>query len=82
MEAVTTDSVKNTIRTFIRKSINIEGIDDDEDLFESKLVNSLFSIQLVTFVEKTFQIKVTMDDLDIDNFKSVNSVHQFVMSKK
>lgn len=82
MEAVATDGLKDLIRNFITKSVNIEGVDDSEDLFESKLVNSLFAIQLVTFVEKTFQIKVTMDDLDIDNFKSIDAVYHFVISKK
>jgi methoxymalonate biosynthesis acyl carrier protein len=79
--AVMNGSVKASIREFISKSINIDGIDDNEDLFDSGIVNSLFSIQLVTFVEKEFDITVTVDDLDIENFKSVNALYSFVKSK-
>ena len=72
--------IKESIKGFISKTINI-NIDDDEDLFDSGIVNSLFSIQLVTFVEKNFNLIVTVDDLDIENFKSVNAVYNFVQNK-
>jgi len=82
MEAlVENESIKGSIRNFISKSVNISNVDENEDLFDSGIVNSLFSIQLVTFVEKTFGINVTVDDLDIDNFKSVNSLNRFVQIK-
>lgn len=75
-------NVKKLIKNFILKSINVATIEDNEDLFDSGIVNSLFSIQLVTFVEKSFGINVTVDDLDIENFKSVNAVHTFVEHKR
>jgi methoxymalonate biosynthesis acyl carrier protein len=79
--AIKNGSVKASIKEFISKSINIENIDENEDLFDTGIVNSLFSIQLVTFVEKKFDIIVTVDDLDIENFKSVTALYNFVQSK-
>ena len=80
----TTDEIgiKETVRRFILSSISIANLDDDDNLFESGIVNSLFAVQLMTFLEKTFAIEVGMDDLDIENFKSLNATTAFVLKKK
>ena len=62
-------------------SINATHVDDDVDLFESGIVNSLFAVQLMTFIEKTFAIEVETDDLDIENLKSLNATTAFVLRK-
>lgn len=74
--------VRKTITTFLLSSINIANLNDDDNLFASGIVNSLFAVQLMTFLEKIFVIELGMDDLDIENFKSVNATTAFVMRKK
>ena len=73
--------IKETVRRFILSSIDFTYLDDDDNLFESGIVNSLFAVQLMTFIEKTFSIEVGMDDLDIENFKSLNATTAFVLKK-
>jgi methoxymalonate biosynthesis acyl carrier protein len=73
--------IKETVKRFILNSIDITDLDDDDNLFESGIVNSLFAVQLMTFIEKTFSIEVEMKDLDIDNFKSLNATAAFVLKK-
>ena len=73
--------IKEAVRRFILSSINVTHLDDDDNLFESGIVNSLFAVQLMTFIEKTFAIEVGMDDLDIENFKSLNAAAAFVVRK-
>ena len=75
------DGIKETVKRFILNSINISHLDDDANLFESGIVNSLFAVQLMTFIEKAFAIEVEMDDLDIENFKSLNATTAFVVRK-
>lgn len=75
------NGIKETVKRFILSSINIAHLDDDANLFESGIVNSLFAVQLMTFIEKTFAIEVGMDDLDIENFKSLNAATAFVVRK-
>ncbi|MFI4909812.1 MAG: acyl carrier protein [Steroidobacterales bacterium] len=73
--------VKETLRGFVIRSINFPDLGDDDDLFESGLVNSLVAIQLMTFIEKTFGVEVEADDLDIQNFRSVSAATDFVLKK-
>lgn len=74
-------SAEEIIRNYISDNTGSIDIRDEEDMFESGLVNSLFAIQLMTFLERTFDIKVTMDDLELDNFKSVAAASLFVRGK-
>ena len=48
------NGIKETVRRFILSSINFTDLDDDDNLFESGIVNSLFAVQLMTFIERTF----------------------------
>ena len=75
------NQLMDTIRTFIQASINIDGLRNDENIFESGIANSLFAVQLMTFIERTFAIEVGPDDLDIENFKSIDAMAAFVAKK-
>ena len=80
----TTDEklIREKIRAFILASIRIPDLADDDNLFESGIVNSLFAVQLMTFIEKTFAIEVGPDDLEIANFKSIEAAAGFVVRKQ
>jgi methoxymalonate biosynthesis acyl carrier protein len=82
LETEIINSKKQTIRNFILDSVNIQDLSDDDNLFETGIVNSLFAIQLMTFLEKTFGIEVTMEDLSLENFESVNATSSFVHNKQ
>ena len=77
----TEKQIKETVKGFLLNSIHISELDEDDNLFELGIVNSLFAVQLMTFIEKTFAVEVEMDDLDIENFKSLNAAACFVMKK-
>jgi methoxymalonate biosynthesis acyl carrier protein len=77
---MTADEIRETTLSFLEQFVSVD-VEDDEDLFASGLVNSLFAMQLVLFVEKEFSIKVENQDLDIANFKSVNAITGFIQSK-
>ena len=73
--------IRAKVASFLRNSVNLPELKDDDDLFDTGIVNSLFAVQLITFLEKTFDIEVGSDDLDIHNFESINATAAFVMRK-
>lgn len=72
---------KGKIRSFLLQYIQKHDIQDDEDIFASGFVNSLFAMQLVLFVESEFALKIEREDLKIDNFRSINALAQLVECK-
>jgi methoxymalonate biosynthesis acyl carrier protein len=81
MTTITSVSARSIIRQFIHSAINLDGIDDEENLFAAGIVNSLFAVQLTTFVESRFGLELGVDDLDIENFKSIAATADFVARK-
>lgn len=81
MITMSAHKAKQLIRGFISDSISLGNASDDENLFETGIVNSLFAVQLMIFLEKTFRIEIGADDLDIENFKSISAAAQFVLKK-
>jgi methoxymalonate biosynthesis acyl carrier protein len=75
------DKVEQIISTFIANATNLSNLGEDDHLFETGVLNSLFAVQLMTFIEKAFRIEVGRDDLDTDNFKSIRATTAFVLRK-
>lgn len=82
MQTETGQDVKETLRQFVTKSIHVADLNDEDDLFELGIANSLFAIVFMTFIERTFALEVEPEDLDIQNFKSVSASTAFVLKKK
>lgn len=79
---MTVEKITETVRVFLSQFISETNIDEDQDLFESGLLNSLFAMQLVIFLEKEYEFQIGNEDLNISNFKSLNAITTFVMKKK
>jgi acyl carrier protein len=73
--------VKETIKVFLSKFVNVNEIEDTDNIFEKGLVNSLFAMNLVTFIEKEFDISIDNTELDLDNFKDINSIVALIENK-
>ena len=75
------DAIKQKIKVFFSKFVGDVEIDDDEELFSSGLINSLFAMQLVLFIEKEYSLKMENEDLDLNNFHTVNAIANFIIKK-
>lgn len=71
--------IRASLRAFLAKHIRSQELRDDEDVFATGYVNSMFAMQLVQFVESTFGFTVGDDDLSIDNFRSVDTITALVV---
>ncbi|WP_196161693.1 phosphopantetheine-binding protein [Reinekea sp. G2M2-21] len=76
---------KKTVRDYIEENVvRIDdnfSIRDDENIFTSGLVNSLFAMKLITFIQKRFNVVIEDDDLNIKNFSCVENIDQFLSRK-
>jgi methoxymalonate biosynthesis acyl carrier protein len=75
------EEVKESIRQFLAKHVSRERIGDEENIFVTRHVTSLFAMQLVTFIEKEFAIRIQSDDLQFANFQSIGAISRFVRNK-
>ncbi|TQR30076.1 acyl carrier protein [Lysinibacillus sphaericus] len=73
---------KMKIKTYLSKFFKNHEIMDNEDIFSTGFVNSLFAMQLVMFIEKEFNIKVKNKDLDLNNFRTIDSIVSFISKKQ
>ena len=74
-------NIKEKVRKYLSKFAGEGMIQDDDNIFEKRLVNSLFALQLVTFIEKEFGVALGNDDVDVENFKDINSITNLVERK-
>ena len=75
-------TVRTQVREFLAKHLRSVEVDDDENLFGSGLVNSLFAMQLVLFVESTYDVQIANEDLDIKNFHTIDAIVALIERKK
>lgn len=73
------------IRNYLAETLLIElgngGVDEDQNLFESGLIDSFGFVQLVAFLEKEFDIKISDDEVLSDSLSSFAKIRSFVEAK-
>lgn len=77
-----TQDTLNELRKFVLHGTRLPHLNDDQEIFATGTVNSLFAMQLVMFVEKHFGIMVEDEDLDMANFNTLQSLSNFVSRKQ
>lgn len=75
------EEIKSRTREYLGKFFKNQQLNDQDDIFASGVVNSLFAMQLVMFIEKEFGIEIDNNDLDLNNFKSIDAISTLVASK-
>lgn len=77
-------SMKGTtdrLRTYLSQRLGTDSLHDDDDIFASGLVNSLFAMELVLFVEAEFSIKIENEDLHMDSFRTISALADLIERK-
>lgn len=69
------------IRAFLSQHFRNHDLKDDEDIFGTGFVNSLFAMQLVLFLEGEFGIQIQTEDLKMENFRTINALAQLIERK-
>lgn len=58
------------------------NIQDDDQLLENGLLDSLGILDVVTYLEEEFGISISDDDLTPENFQSIRTMFVYVQRKK
>jgi acyl carrier protein len=81
-----TESIKQTIRTFITETILFSDQEypyaDDASLLENGVLDSMNVMELVAFLEDEIGIEVADQEITPENFDSVDHLANFVCQKK
>ncbi len=75
------ERIRKFIIEHIPKARQLE-IQDDEQLLENGLLDSLGILDVVTYLEEEFGISVSDDELTPDNFQSIRTMFVYVQQKK
>jgi len=75
------EQAKQKLRAFLGRHIGGRVIGDDEQIFASGFVNSMFAMQIVLFLEKNFQIAIANEDLELKNFQTINAMVELIARK-
>jgi methoxymalonate biosynthesis acyl carrier protein len=75
------EQAKEKLRAFLGRHIGGRVIGDDEQIFASGFVNSMFAMQIILFLEKNFQIAIGDEDLELNNFQTINAMVALIERK-
>ncbi len=68
------NDVRESIQSFLQKSLKRPPESASVDLFEGGFVNSLFAMQLIVFLEKILGRRIPGREIKRENMKSVDAM--------
>jgi acyl carrier protein len=74
----TNDVIKDFIQNEIIQDTMDRPLDDNDQLVESGIVDSLGIMSLLSFLEEQFSIQIPSEDLYPENFASVSTITALV----
>ncbi len=84
----TTESSMKTmavVRSFVEEELlngRKENLEENTDLLEKGIIDSLSLLRLTTFLEQTCRITVEDEEIVPENFRSLAAIHAFVTKRQ
>ncbi len=79
------EPIEKVVRDFLLSEDLLEQhgnlLNNDDNLFEKGLIDSIRLFKLVSFLEERFGIVIPDGDVIADNFQSVNTIKDLLRSK-
>ena len=76
--------IKGAVKEYILEEFVPEGdieVEDDTNLLEEEVVDSLGIFTLVSFIEKKFDVSIDAEEVNLDNFETLETITNLVSSK-
>jgi acyl carrier protein len=78
-------TVRDQLRSFVLDNILLEAdspaLTDDTDLQQSRILDSLSALRLMTFIEDRFHVQLELEDLESGRLSSLASIESLVLSR-
>ena len=85
-EKVLSEISESAINQFISRELvtNPESLplDNDAELLETHIIDSLSMLKLVLFIEQQFGVVVSFDEIVPANFRTINTICNYLRSKR
>jgi len=66
--------LKEFIMTEVNPDRNLEGLDDDEALLDSGILDSLGILKIMAFMDEEFGIDLSDEEIQRENFRNIASI--------
>ncbi|HSF87715.1 MAG TPA: acyl carrier protein [Acidimicrobiia bacterium] len=76
--------IKASIKDYILEEFVPDGdidVEDNTNLLEEEVVDSLGIFTLVSFIENKFSVSIDAEEVNLDNFETLESITKLVESK-
>ncbi len=77
--------ITNQIKKYIHELLGpavASKTDNDASLIETRLIDSITTLQMVAYIEDNFSIEIGAHEVISENFDSVNKIANFIYLKK
>lgn len=74
--------LKEFIMTEVNPDRNLQGLDDEEPLVTSGIIDSLGVLKIMAFMDEEFGIDLSSQQINLENFKNIASICGLVGESK
>ncbi len=70
-----------SIRSLVRSFFVNPKLDDDSDLWDSHVLDSLSIVELLLFLQEKLQLDVFSEEITQENFSTINRISQYFYNR-
>ena len=68
------EQIKEFILTDLCEDLDVDQIEDDQNLFDSGILDSLGILKILSFLDEELDIDISSDEIKPENFATLNKI--------
>ncbi len=72
-------SLINDLHRLFRDHLQVEVPDNDMNLMENGIIDSLALVNLILAIEEEFQVSVSLEETDLQHFETINKLNALIL---
>ena len=70
-----------TLQQYLAENMNVEACENDTNLLEEGIVDSMGILELAGFIEQEWSVDMEATDMVMENFETINAMVTFIKNK-